>query len=180
MHDLESTKFNKHAWLCVVMQSTLSDGSKLVSMALWRFSSESGFCWPNQNQIAQVIGHKSIGRISQYTTELTSAGVIRIDYVQGNGKYKSANYQLITPTYVGNNLNINNYINNVQGLKTLEHISKNGRLAPTSVGVLNNINGMLMPTYVGYQSTSLDDYVIDGRDLRPSPSWAEVIAEAHD
>lgn len=104
MHDLESSKFNKHAWLCMVMQSALSDGSKLVSMALWRFSSESGFCWPSQNQIAQAIGHKSIGRISQYTTELASAGVIRIDYVQGNGKYKSANYQLITPTDVQRSL----------------------------------------------------------------------------
>jgi len=180
MHELKSTKFNKHSWLCMVMRSTLSDGSKLVSMALWQFSNESGFCWPNQDQIVETIGHKSIGRISQYTSELASAGVIRIDYVQGNGKFKSANYQLITPTDVGNNLIINNYINNVQGRKTLEHINSNGKLVPTSVGTFNSINGKLMPTYVGTQTDSLDDYVVDGRDLRPPPPWAGVSTEAHE
>lgn len=172
MHNVESSKFNRHAWLSTVIQLPVSDASKLVSTALWRFADESGFCWPNQDQIAQAIGHKSTGRISQYTTELASAGVISIDYVQGNGKFKSANYQLITPTDVGNNLIINNYIKNVQGLKTLEHIDSNGKLVPTSVGTFNNKNGKLTPTDVGTRAYSLNDYVVDGRDLRPPPSWA--------
>lgn len=172
MHDLESSKFNRHAWLSIVLQLAVSNGSKLVAAALWCFSNESGFCWPNQDQIAQAIGHKSIARISQYTTVLASAGVIRIDYVQGNGKFKSANYQLITPTDVGNNLILNNYINNVQGLKTLEHIDSSGKLVPTRVGTFNNNYGKLTPTDVGTQACSFDDYVVDGRDLRPPPSWA--------
>jgi hypothetical protein len=180
MHEPKSSNFNRHAWLSTVIHLPVSDASKLVATALWHFSNESGFCWPNQDQIAQTICHKSIGRISQYTAELASAGVIRIDYVQGNGKFKSANYQLITPTDVGNNLLINNYINNVQGLKTLEHINSNGKLVPTSVGTFNNINGKLMPTYVGTQTDSLENYVVDGRDLRPPPPWAGVSTEAHE
>lgn len=179
MHDHEYPKFNRHAWLSLVMQLSVSDGSKLVSMALWRFSDESGFCWPNQNQIAQAIGHKSVGRISQYTKELALAGVIRIDYVQGHGKFKSANYQLLTRTHVGINSNKNKGINNVQGFKTLEHISNSGRLAPTSVGAITNNYGKLMPTHEGTQSYSLDNFVVDGRDLRLPPSWAGVETKDH-
>jgi hypothetical protein len=157
MNHLESPKFNRHEWLSEVLASGLGNGPKLVAGALWRFANESGYCWPNQDQISQAIGHKSIGRISQYTKELSTAGVIKINYMQGHGKFRSANYQLVTPTDVGYNLIKNININNVQGLKALEHINNYGKLMPTDVGIRNN---------------HYDDYVVDGRDVRPPPSWA--------
>jgi len=80
---------------------------------------------------------------------------------------------LTTPKEAGNNLNLNNYKSNVQRIKTIEHISNNGRSAPRSVGAINSIDGKLMPTYVSNQSNSSDDYVVNGEDVTPPPPWAQ-------
>jgi hypothetical protein len=167
-------KFNRHQWLQETAKSGISDGAKLRAQSLWAFANEDGFCWPNQPQIEERIGHKNTGRTSQYIRELSEWGFIRKGTRAGSKGYPSNNYQLVIPTSVGSNSPSNSLVSP----RTPENINMNIKLTPTKVGVINN-NGKLVPTPEGgylYQllSHTEDDYVVDGSDSRPPPEWAVV------
>jgi len=164
------TEFNRHQWLQEVMKMKGMHGVKLHAFALWKFADSSGFCYPNQEQIIETIGQKSTGRTSQILHDLRLLGFIQINYVQGNGKWKSANYQLTIPTSVGSNspLNTNHFFETLESLKNNRRIKQ---LTPTVVGASRS-TGELTPTGVGVEVETQDDYVVDGKDTRPPPPWA--------
>jgi hypothetical protein len=167
-------KFNRHEWLRVILRSGISDGAKLRANSLWSYANEIGYCWPNQQQIEERIGHKNTGRTSQFIKEVKESGFIDMGYRPGSNGYPSANYQLLIPTSVGSN----SPSTSLESLKTQEIMNINGELAPTEVGAYKK-NGELVPTHEGeyfYQlpPDSEDDYVVNGVDTRPPPEWAVV------
>jgi hypothetical protein len=149
-------EFNRHQWLQEVMKMNDIHYVKLHAVALWKFADSSGFCYPNQEQIIKAIGLKSTSRTSATLRDLGLLGFIQINYVQGNGQWKSANYQLTIPTNVGSNspLNTNHFFETLKSLK-----NNRSKKRPT-------------PTPVGVQVEIQDDYVVDGKDTRPPPPWA--------
>jgi hypothetical protein len=82
---------------------TISDGAKLTGLGIWKYASKSGYCYPNQTEIASARGIKSTGRISQHVKELKHAGLLTVGKARGNGKWRSANYQLHLPATEGTN-----------------------------------------------------------------------------
>ncbi len=155
MNDIASQSFNRHQWLRDVLKINDLHALKLPAAALWGFADKNGYCFPNQDHIANSIGMKSIGRISEHLHRLQDLGLLEISYSQGYGRWRSANYQLISPTVVGINspLITNSFLGTSKALKNNMNRTK---LTPTEVGVV----------------VETDDYVVDGKDTRPPPSWA--------
>ena len=156
MNDFASQRFNRHQWLKDVLKINDLHALKLPAAALWGFADANGYCYPNQDQIANSIGMKSTSRLSEHLHRLQDLGLLRISYAQGYGYWRSANYQLISPTVVGTNSTLitNSFLGTSKALK-------------------NNMNRTkLTPTEVGVVVETEDDYVVDGKDTRPPPSWA--------
>jgi len=79
------------------MVADVSDGAKLRAVALWKFADKTGYCWPNQDQLEQAIGHRCTARTSHFVKELRERGWLDLGYVAREGVRKSANYQLCYP-----------------------------------------------------------------------------------
>jgi hypothetical protein len=78
-------------------------GAKMTGFAIWQYADKSGYCWPNQTEIASARGLETTKRISQQVKELKDAGFLTVGKAHGNGKWRSNNYQLHLPTTEGTN-----------------------------------------------------------------------------
>ena len=177
--------FNRHAWVQGVMCSSVSDAATIRAFSLWKFSDAVGFSWPNQEQIEAAVGHTGIGRTSQFIKELVEAGFVAVGYQQGNGKFRSANYQLCWPTVEGVNSPPTLSTNYLSSLRTTDIEKNYGVLAPpmggtdvkkflvappmeggaVSVGWLASTNGGIA------DQSSMEDFIVNGRDIRQQPEW---------
>ena len=158
----------RHEWLKQVAMRPGLLQAKHVAVALWSYSDEQGFSFPNIDQIARRAGYKSDSRVSQHIKFLVDAGFVRIGRQRvANGRY-SNNYQLVLPTAVGSNSPPSTSISGLYGPEILK--KGTGEIAPTEVGAVK-VDGELPPTQVGGALPTPRDHVIDGIDTRPPPTW---------
>jgi len=179
---------SKFDWLNVMSPDVnISSAVKMRLFSLWLFADTNGYCWPNQSDIESRIGCKSIGRTSEYLKKAEELGYVIIGRLKGKGNYESCNYQLSLPTLVGTNKPSTLSTSKDNALNRALLIKSNGLLAPPNGGVTTAYSygllappdggasvssDLLVPTPVGVPA-SLEDFIVDGRDVRDAPSWAE-------
>ncbi len=95
--NIPGLEINKYQWLSLLMQSALGNGAKLRGFAIYSFTNDQGFAWPNQLDIEKAIGGKSISRTSQFTKQLEKAGWIKINHLKIDAMKSSNNFQLTLP-----------------------------------------------------------------------------------
>ena len=163
----------RHEWLKQVAMRPGMLQAKHVAVALWSYSDERGFSFPNIDQIAQRAGYKSDSRVSQHIKSLVDAGFVRIGKQPvANGRF-SNNYQLVLPTAVGSNSPTSKSISGLEGPEILKKGTR--EIAPTEVGAQRN-SGELSPLAGGNGHDRSNDFVINGVDTRPPPSWVRGLA----
>ncbi len=175
--------FNRHEWLRRYSRLPGRRASKLVAVALWSFSNESGYCYPTLEQIANRIGYRSTSRISEHRREIEDAGFLQTKSKPGLQQWRHNVYQLVIPTTVGRN---SPDTESNRTLDSHEGRPNTGELAPTKAGAFENQEsneptmvgstkeyGELVPTSVSPDKESRADFVADGKDTQTAPSWIE-------
>lgn len=95
--NIPGLSINKYEWLALLMKSDISQAAKLRGFAIYTFTNDMGFAWPNQIDIEKAIGSKSIKKTSKYINFLKNAGWIKVEKIRIDAMRSSNGYRLSLP-----------------------------------------------------------------------------------